>query len=140
MPGSTQELITVATPAVGADWSQVVPAGQTWRLIAFGAQIVTEATAGNRRLSVRCDAGASTDTFLATVANSAITQNTTVLFSGWQGGESVSHTSATMQVGLPPGGLILPSGYRIRALTDGIQPLDAWTQIRILAQVWGALT
>jgi len=110
-------------PAAGAEWSQTVPVGEEWDLIAVRFTLVTDPTAINRRAAVIIDDGAATGNIIMHIP--AVTSQAASLTVGYnyaEFGENQGTVSNQLTESLPR--LTLPAGYRIRSLTDAIVPGD----------------
>src|SRR6266487_810854 len=113
-----------ANPAAGAEFSQTVPAGQTWLLYAVRAQLITSIAVANRRPSLFIDDG--TNNIMKLYVNQQQAASLTINFD-WVAGIGINQNQfGTDVLAALPYPLYLPSGYRIRSSTDNIDVADDW--------------
>lgn len=124
------ELITVADPAAGANFSQAVPTGERWKLIYCRFKLVTSATVATRqvRLQVAPDAGSFPIAFLNEETQTASVTNT-YNFSNF--GSRISGPNASMTYPLIPANIEIPAAGTIATSINNIQAGDQLSEIRI---------
>ena len=109
-------------PAAGAEWSETVPTGKVWKLLAVRAALVTSAVAGNRRVSIVIDDG--TNIIFAARDESVQAASLTHTYYGTLAeARAVADTDHYVQI---PDGLWLAAGYRVRSSTTLIDVGDNW--------------
>lgn len=119
-------LVTVTTgtdPAAGAEWSQTVPAGESWQLTSIRFSLVTSAVVANRIPSIVFDNGVTVVGRYATAASQAASLTTT--YTGSVDTPSSALLGTEVVIAIPR--MILPSGYRIRSLTTAIDVADDYS-------------
>jgi hypothetical protein len=126
--------ISVAQPAAGADWSQTVPTGARWKVVAATAQLATAAAVATRLARLVIDDG-TTPIFEAPAAASQAA-SLSVLYTYGQGAGGPVTADAAVIEGPIPNDAYLPAGFRIRSSTGAIQAADQWSAIRLLVQEW----
>lgn len=116
----------VATPAAGADWSQAVPAGHVWRVLAARALLTADANVANRiPVLTLADEGVEVAAVPA-VANITAGQAITIT---WAPG--LYPAAFGTNQGLPLPLVDLEPGGSIGVSTAGKQVGDTWTAIRL---------
>lgn len=110
-------------PAAGAEVSITVPGRAVWRVLAFRAVLVTDATVTNRQVSLLVD---NSETVFWQVAAGAVqTASLTVRYSAAPGIAGDAQVAGGVVVlPLPP--LTLLPGWRIRTSTVALQAGDDW--------------
>lgn len=123
-----------STPAAGAEISETVPTGARWELMAFKAQLVTDANVATRVVILRFDDG--TTEYFRSDANFAHTAGVTGIYDWGQGLMTPlnGHVGGLL-AGLPIN-LRLAGGHRIRTLTSSIQVGDQYSGIQYLVREW----
>ncbi len=119
-------LLTVTTgsdPAAGAEWSQTVPAGESWQLSTIRYSLTTSAVAGNRLTSITFDNG--TTVFARYPSTQTEPASTTNTYTGSVDVASSGALGTEILISLPR--IIIPSGYRIRSLTTLLDPADDYS-------------
>ena len=132
--GGALRSISGTTPAPGAEISETVPAGARWQLLAFRAQLVTDANVASRVIRLLVDDGANILAHTSTNVGQATALTYTY---GWVQGPM---TGAVGQVnallfGLP-NLLLLGAGWRIRTSTASIQVGDQFSLVQYLVREW----
>lgn len=125
--------ITGTNPAAGANISETVPTGARWRLLSVLLRFVTEATAGNRDVTLVIDDGANVIANISSGFTHAASLTYDYSFAG-EGSRYNGTVSNFIVVPLPR--LTLLAGYRIRSATGGIQPLDDYGAPQLLVEEW----
>lgn len=119
---STLRLVTGADPAAGAEGiSEAVPAGKWWELIAVSVSLVQGLTQTPQPVLV-IDDGTTTlaEFFGASAAQAASTTCRYTWGADLPLGAIVGAGANGRATAPLPGGLVLPSGYRVRTSTLGI--------------------
>lgn len=125
----TSEVRAVATPGVGADFSQTVDPGQAWRLRAVRARLTTSAVVANRAPALVIDNQSTTAMELpvtTVIAASLVTDIT------WVAGYAPTMTAVVgnrIAVAMPD--IYVAAGWRIRVNTNAIDVGDAWSGITV---------
>lgn len=117
----------VASPVAGADWSQSVPAGHLWTLLAVTATLTTSAAVANRAPALVLGDGANP---YLTIPAPAVQAASLAGTFGW----AVGVTPAALgvrQVGSIPE-LTLPAAWTIAVSTLLLDVGDTWTAVRLL--------
>jgi hypothetical protein len=115
-----------ANPPAGVGLGITVPVGESWRVKAMHATLVTSATVGNRQpyLTFTKDGFA-----IATIGTAFDTPASTTKIYNWGIGSPnyVSTFATLVQLWMPD--LWMPQGSQIQLQTNNIQPGDQWMQI-----------
>lgn len=110
---------TGTDPAAGAEISDTVPAGKIWILRGVSVSFVASAVAGNRRVNLICDDGA-TVVFQERANADIIVSETRTVRGIVFGSTRPLDTTTLLFLSIPSTGITLPAGSRIRTSTDGI--------------------
>jgi hypothetical protein len=124
--------ITGTTPAPGQNISEVVPFFALWRLIAFTFTLAASAAGGPRTVFLSIDDGANQFTYIGTAAT--VPAAGTNVFSFADG--YVSSAVAVYQMAPLPSQLYMPTGYRIRTSTSGLDVADAYFGVQYVVEEW----
>jgi hypothetical protein len=116
-----------AAPAAGADWSAVVPAGHTWRIIAIGATLVTSAAVATRVVHMAFNDGHGTYIRVPAQASQAASLTRYYAWFPESGGDA---TGSGISTPLPDGGLM--AGWSVGTITELIDVADQWSNIALL--------
>lgn len=131
-PG-TVRLITGTDPAAGVDFSETVPTGARWRLLALRVLNVTDATVLNRSVAITYSDG--TIIFGATQSPNSqpasVTYNYNYMLSG---ADRALVTTATIPIRLPM--IYLLAGYKVASVVSGIQAGDNLSAPILLVEEW----
>ena len=126
------EALTIAGPAVGAEWTQTVPNNTLWLVTAVGFTLLADANVATRESNIILDIG-GVDRRIGIPANTqAAGQSRQYLFT-W------SPHGANPFVNIPgmiPHRLYLQPGWILESVTTGIQVGDQYSSIFILVQRW----
>lgn len=126
--------ITGTNPAAGSELSETVPTGARWEVMALLATLVTDATATNRRPTIRLDDGASH--YFQVGAPDEWGANTTQEVC-WASG---AWLTTTIDPDSPlcgfPQGIVLLAGHRIRTNTRNFQAGDNWSAPLFVIREW----
>jgi len=124
--------VTGTDPAAGAQSSETVPTGAVWRLLAWTAVLVTDATVSNRQGALLLDDGASV--FASCVQGGAQSASQTITHSYMPGGNDAIEG---FRINGPiPHECLIPQGYRIRTAMDGFQAGDNWGAPLMHVEEW----
>lgn len=132
-PG-VNRVVTVAAPAVATDIVTTVPAGARWRVLSIGAQLTTDANAGNRFFRIVIDEGSGVP-FIITWNDTAVTASKLGELCAGQHA-SVYAFAGPFYRHLPLPETVLPAGSRIQILADNKQAGDQFSDAKILIQEW----
>jgi len=125
---------TGANPAAGAETSITVPAHETWRLISWDCQLVTDGNAANRIVHLKATNGGIVlfEVISATTQIASLTRN----YHGNQqsvGGAAADDNDILLAL---PHNIILPATTTITTETTGIQATDNWGQPHAFFERW----
>lgn len=127
-------IVTVANPAVGADWTTTMPVRVRWELIAVRGQYVADANVANRDPALRIDSGA-TIMYEAPVDRQINAGETRRL--SWGAGVGViSSGNGLVYNGSIPVGLMLNNAMKILTVTNQIQIGDQWSGVVLVVREW----
>jgi len=134
------EVVTLANPAAGADWTFVVPSDRIWVPQLLKARLTTAVAAANRAplLEVR-DAAATLVTILEPKSADSVgaVQPASRIFDwSWArllGGAAVLNTGDGVSTQALPD-LVLPPGFQLGMRTIVLQAADQWSAIIMLVQ------
>lgn len=118
--------VTIPAPAVGTDWSQVVPGGRLWELLSIFGSLAASAAAVTRRPRLTVNDGAGVA--LQIPANTNLAASTTNTYTWAQGATSTSAGTDSC-MGIPD--MYLPAGFTIAAATLNLDVGDQWTAIQL---------
>ncbi len=113
-----------SAPAAGAEFSITVPGGEVWFLINTRATLTTSVAVANRGPSLIVDDGTTQLLRVRDVTNITASQAIDINWIGGLGAPIATGTASHAVVF--PMGLVLPSGYRLRSLTEAIDAGDQW--------------
>ena len=119
--GGELGIVVGANPAAGAEMVDTVPIGERWLLLSLMIELITAATAANRRVRFRFTDG--TNEFYRGVAGSAQTASRTIRYSGSPGGAEHAVRIDEMVLSLP-NRMLLGPGFTIETRTDSLQAGD----------------
>lgn len=124
--------IAGTTPGAGTEFTETVPTGARWELLAFNATLVTAAAVANRVPIIIIDDGANLLWDYITPGNETASLSWT---NNWAPGVNPVFTAANNTfVGPLPIGLRLLAGHRIRSLTVAIQGADQYASPKYLVR------
>jgi hypothetical protein len=119
--------IKVANPAVGTDWSLVVPGGVVWEILCGTSTLTADATVINRRVVLTIDDG---QTAVWTIEDEQAITN------GVASVHSFYPTGAIQGIAQPAGFQVMPyprrlfyAGDRFRVATTNLQAGDQWSAV-----------
>lgn len=126
--------VVVPTPAAGAEWNQVVPAGVTWELLSAYYVLTTSAVVGNRSLTlqVRDPDG---NRYVRIYNGGSVTPSTAAPVS-WLAGLGAIAAGSLLGMALPGPAIPMPAGHQIGSLTSGMDVADAYTAIILSVREW----
>lgn len=124
-PGTGEPIVLVGTdPAAGAEISQTVPAGFVWRLTSIKFALTTDATVANRLPILTLDDG--TNIYLSYPAAAVQAASLGVNYTGVP--FSITGAVSGFQfISLPPTGILLLPGWRVRTVTTAFQAGDNYS-------------
>lgn len=130
--GGQAEVVTVADPSAGADFSYTLPDGYNYEVRSIAYQLVTSAAAANRNPGVKVTDGSDVElgrsfTTGATTATKTSQQNADIGFVG--GGNSITDVAHIYSV--PFGASRLPAGWKIKSVVNNIQAADQISNVRL---------
>jgi len=121
-------IITVATPAAGAEWTQTVPAGREWIVRAITWTFVASAVVASRLLFVIYNDGGATNIRLPAGLVQTASQNVSYSFVPGSG----TSLGAGLPIAIPaPAHLRMGAGWNIGSLTAGIDAGDQYSNIAL---------
>lgn len=115
-----------SNPAAGAECSITVPARKVWKILAFTATLVTDATAVTRQVHVLLDTGLGDP--IECISPTTQTASLTRKYNGWHQGHNDANTDGTKITLNIPDGIYLPPSSTITTLTTNLQAGDNWGQ------------
>lgn len=125
---------TGTDPAAGNDWSETVPTGARWELIAVRAALNTNATVINRYAHLRLNANGATLGIYG--ASAALPASTGVKFN-WGAGLPTQAPNPSGEGMLPfPMGLRAMGAYVIASYTGNLQAGDDWDAPIVTVREW----
>jgi len=127
-PGFPISAVTTL-PGAGTDISFTVPAGLRWRIISFLAALTTSAAVANRLALLVIDDGVNN--LIGSPSNVSQVASTSETYM-WGDSMQLVPPFNTLSVAPLPSNIIIPSGFRIRTQTAGLQGGDAWSTGRML--------
>lgn len=136
-----RQLISVADPAAGAEWTYTIGAGQIWRPIAVHFRLTTGATVANREVGMKIDDGTSsgfsddTGVYAGWPGTFFQVANRTFYYSYVRGWAQYDGQGVADNVALPLGDWILRSGDRLSGHTFNKGATDQYSNIRILTEI-----
>lgn len=133
-PGIVRNLLLTA-PGAGLDWSQTVPAGALWELVAVASTLTTSAIAGTRRVALFVtDQGGNV---LQWSDQPLLTGPSTVGSYAWFQGAEVTSDAVYLHSTAPLARLLtLRANDIFRVGTLGLDAGDAWDAPRIAIREW----
>lgn len=126
-------IIAGTNPAAGVEVSETVPTNARWRLVAFLATLVTDATAATRTAQLLIDDGVTT--FLLILPTTTQIASLTRQYNGKAVGLDPQPIGTQLTWGLPPD-IYIPAGGRIRTSTINLQAGDNWTAPQYMVEEW----
>jgi len=118
---NARKTVTGSDPAAGAEFSETIPAGKIWNLIAIAVAFVADATVASRTPEIIIDDG--TNEILRLTDRTVITASQTRTLQANRFGVLPADT-ATVHYFILPLGFELPAGYRVRSVTTNLQAGD----------------
>lgn len=120
-------ILTVPTPAAGADWSITVPAGVVWEIQTIKARLVTAVAVANRG-AVLVVNDSILDVFSAATGLVQAASLTTDHVFAREYGAAVTGSGSAVAIASWPNVPLL-SAWKITSLTTAIQAADQWSAI-----------
>jgi len=128
----------IPDPAAGADWSQIVPSRETWRIVSILYTLVTAVAVANREPELQLLDPSGLIVF-RTKPRDVVPASQGVVFTAAHFGTDDHANTATLRAIPIPGNLWAPLGYTLRTVTANLQAADQYSSIRIFAEVWPGL-
>lgn len=125
--------VTGSNPAAAAEIVETVPANARWRLLSFRAELVADANAANRTVTLSIDDG--TTTLLSVTASAAQTAGLTRQYQAWANGGAPRLDGTVFYLPIAPC-LELMGGFRLQTTTANIQVGDNWAAPQLLVEEW----
>lgn len=122
------QVVAVATPAAGAEFTLKAPGHGLWRVMSIAFTLVTSAIVANRRPALLADDG--TDVFFASLSGVDLAATLTTRLAAFHGATAGGVAGSVVNFPLPGDGLILLPGYRLRSSTTAIDATDQYSAIR----------
>lgn len=119
-------VVSVPSPAAGADWSLAVPGGHTYQILTIAATLTTSAAVATR--ASRLLFGDGTASFLDLPASATQVASLARKYAWWPTAEPVAVGNA-IEAAIPP--LTLPAGWTVASATDLIDVADQWSGIKL---------
>lgn len=123
-------VIITPDPAAGAEL--VYTATSDLLIYALYGTLVTSATVANRRVHLVADDGANI--YFRSPSGTDITASLTEPISAFSTA-TVAANGGVITVPLPGLGLRLPTGYRLRTITTGLDATDNYSAFNLLAEI-----
>jgi hypothetical protein len=124
--GGSLVTYTGSNPAANTEWSETVPTGCVWRILAIRAQLVTDANVANRRVSVTITDVASGNVVFKPVDESvqaaSLTHNYNI---APQQGHAVADVEHYLPLPISDSWFV-PAGFVIASSTLNLQATDNW--------------
>lgn len=129
-----QRTVVVPNPAVGADWSQVVPGGVIWELLSLDVIFATSAVVATRvpALYVRDSDNRALYhlSMPASLAASGAAEWTLAV------GLGVTTSTTAQAAPLPSPAIVLQPGSIVRVTTTALDAGDQWSNIFMTVREW----
>jgi len=125
-------VVSVANPSAGANLSYAVPQDALYKLFSVRFRLVTSATVADRLVQLAID-DATTNLFFVGAPSA---QGGSTTFDYYFGVVAANTYSAGVIPGLLNGPIMLPAGFKIKAVIDSIQVGDQISVARIYAEEW----
>jgi hypothetical protein len=124
---------TGTNPAANVEFSETVPTGARWRLVALSVALVTDANVANRVPTLIVDDGALT--YLESSVGGNLVASTTYQITASAFGVANAFTPLAQGIPLPPD-LILLAGHRMRSTTLNRQVGDDYGAPQLYVEEW----
>jgi hypothetical protein len=125
--------ITGTDPAAGNEVGEAVPTNARWRLLAFLATLVTDATATNRNVTLALSQAGTVYARVFSGVSQTASQTVIHCFIPNLG---TAPTIAGTLFSQGHAAVVIPSGYGIATLTQGLQAGDNWGAPQLLVEEW----
>ena len=138
--------ITGTDPGANTEVIETVPTNALWRPRSFSVVLVTDATGHNHVPRLAIDVGTATNRLWIApddAANPVIENETRTLH--WNSGTTNGSNAQVIEItdteivnprGIVPSDLLLPEGYRIRTVTDGLAGTDNYEAPIFMVEEW----
>jgi len=124
---TTYKIMTVATPAAGAEWTITVPAGKIWEILRTNYVLTTDATIQNRNSGIEIFDG--TNTMRITRAPENHTAATAITYLLGRGIDNSGIINAIQTIHAAQ--IFLFAGWTYRSKSTLLQTTDAYSTIKI---------
>lgn len=128
--------IAITGTAAGAEWSRIVDANETWKLIAADFRLVADANVANRVVRIRLDDRAGNRVWLGQSLLVQTASQTRQYIAAAYGADIGTAGGSTNNSILTPPGLWMPQGFTLRTATIGLQVGDQYDTIQLFFEVW----
>jgi hypothetical protein len=129
---SFYQVVTVPTPAAGAEFTLRAPGQGLWRVVSLAFTFTASAAVANRRVALVADD--QTDVWFAAESTVDVAAAAAVRFGAYAGANAAGLTAVLVNIPLPNEGLLLQPGHRLRSSTALLDVGDAFTLIRAQVQ------
>lgn len=126
--------VSVAQPAAGVDWGQLVPTGARWLLRAIKATLATSATVGNRQPALLI-----TDGLNNLVQDPSPLTQAASLTQTWNwvpGLPTMGVATLTVQQMALPFPIVLKAGWQVKVSTVNLSGTDQWSAVFLDVEEW----
>lgn len=123
------DVVLVATPAAGADWSVHVPNGELWDVLSIRGTLTASSQAASRVVNVTYTTGDVE--YMRSPIGTAIVASKVAQVSFIAGIAATVDVGLTYLGALPPHRSYVPGGHFIRSATDAIDAGDQWGAVAI---------
>lgn len=120
-------------PAANTEISETVPTDARWRVLAIQVNLVTDATAANREVSLLIDDGTTVFARVPVGTNHAASLTRTYSFATNTARNTIAQ-DPVLNAPLPE--LVLGDGFRVRTVTTNLQATDNYGAPQLLVEEW----
>lgn len=124
-----QQIVPVAAPGAGQELIVLPRAGEDWRILGITYTLTTSAVVANRTSTLVVDDQTGQGFRLQPGSVQAATAATIYSWVCDLGYVSPAATFGLLSIGIPP--VILPTGWRIRTLTNNLDVGDAYSNVTV---------
>lgn len=126
------QIASATTPAAGAEFTLRAPGQGIWRVMSLAFTFTASAVVANRRVALLADD--QTDVWFAAESTVDIAATQAVRFGAYPGAAAAGLAATLVNIPLPPQGLILQPGHRLRSSTSLIDVGDQFSAVRAQIQ------
>lgn len=123
------DVVQVATPAAGADWSIHVPNGELWDVLSIRGLLTASSQAANRAVNVIYTTGEVE--YMRSAVGTLIVASKAAVVSFIADISAPVAVGLTYQGALPPHKSYVPGGHYIKSATEAIDAGDQWSAVAI---------